>query len=71
MSWVGSAAAKTLAAEKCLKVEFDVAPAHDALDGAFVKLAGQREDVRGHGPELAVLRFYSAQLARWFFDAHP
>ncbi len=35
MSWVGLAAAGKPAAEECLKPEFGVAHAHDALDGAF------------------------------------
>jgi len=35
MSWVGLAAARKSAAEECLKAEFKVAHAQDALHGAF------------------------------------
>ena len=35
VSWVGLATIRKPAAEERLKAEFDVAHAHDALDGAF------------------------------------
>ena len=54
MSWVGLAAASWSAAEPRLKAEFDVAHAQDTLDGALAQLAGQREDIHGHGPKLLV-----------------
>jgi len=50
MSWVGLAVARTPAAEERLKAEFKVAHVYDALHGAFAQFAGQREDIRSHGP---------------------
>ena len=64
MSWVGLATVGRSVAKNGPQAEFDVAHAHDALDGFLAQLASQREDIGGHGPQVPVLRLHPVQLAR-------
>ena len=47
---VGSSIGRGPGASQGGKAEFDVADAHDAVDGALAQFAYQREDLCGHGP---------------------